>query len=104
MILGRSTVIWMGLITVLLQFLSSAVPIFMPDVDKASVNTLFDGLTGVMAAAIALIAGTSTTPVNDPRLPIGTIVNGTTDAAPTGVVVAENDPRLTQKNMQVKVG
>jgi hypothetical protein len=95
MILGRSTVVWMSLITVLLQFLNQAVPLFFPDIDKEALNTLFNGLTGVVAAAIALIAKTSTTPISDPRLPIGTIVNGTS-AAPTGVVVAEDDPRLAK--------
>lgn len=88
MIFGRNTVIWMGAITVTLQFLKQVVVAMFPAYDHDTVELVFDGLTAVIGAWIALVANTSTTPVADPRLPIGTIVSVT---GGTGEIVGQQE-------------
>jgi len=49
-------------------------------------NEQWGGMLGVVAAWL-LVLRFVVTPTADPRLPIGTVVNGSTANAPTGVVV-----------------
>lgn len=48
-------------------------------------------IMGVLGAAILALRAW-TTPVDDPVLPIGTIVNANTNSQPTGVVMLQSDP------------
>ncbi len=66
MFLGRNTVLWLGLITAAVQFART----LFPDVPA----NVWDGLTALLGAVIALVAATSTTPVSSPRLAEGTEV------------------------------
>lgn len=75
--LGRSTIQWLGLIAVLLQILKQ----FIPD-ELDAARLAVDFLTAVDAALITWVAQTSTTPVNDPQLKVGTLVR-MTDAGGT---------------------
>ena len=69
MILGRNTLQWMGLINAIAGLAIIA------GIEAQIVGAF----VVVVGAAVALIANTSTTPVSDPRLPVGTAVNGGTE-------------------------
>lgn len=64
--LGRNTVLWMGAITAAVQLAR----VVLPAVDAH----VWDALTALLGALIALVAATSTTPTSDPRLPEGASV------------------------------
>ena len=87
MILGRSTVLWMGFITAVIGLLGAVTPGFFPDIPSDQLALFYGGLTILAGSAVSLVAGTSTTPTQDPRLPIGTPVN--VGLANAGIVVAE---------------
>jgi hypothetical protein len=80
MILGRNTVQWMAAITVTIQFLKQTIPVLFPGVDREVANTVLDGLTALIGAWILFLAGTSTTPTNDPQLKAGTMVRVTDES------------------------
>lgn len=75
MFLGRNTVLWLGLVTAAVQFART----LFPDVP----GEVWDGLTALLGAVIALVAATSTTPTSDPRLPEGQSVTLPDGAAGT---------------------
>lgn len=85
MIFGRSTVIIMAAIVATMQFVKQGLFLMFPGVDQGTVSTMVDLLTGALGAWIAVLAGTSTTPTADPRLPYGTVVQATDPK--TGVIV-----------------
>jgi hypothetical protein len=85
MIFGRSTVIIMAAIVATMQFVKQGIFLAFPDVDQGSISTLVDLATGALGAWIAVLAGTSTTPVADPQLKDGTLVKITDEA---GTVIA----------------
>lgn len=87
MIFGRSTIQIMALVTATIQFIKQVTPVMLPGLDPAAVGVVLDALSGVLAVYIAVLANTSTTPVNDPQLKAGTMVR-VTDAE--GVVVAHS--------------
>jgi len=70
----------MGLVTATLGLLIIFQVVVLTDVQVGAV------LTFVGAAVLFLSA--YITPVSDPRLPIGTVVNATDNSQPTGVVTA----------------
>ena len=58
--------------------------------DIVSISDIQTGAILTFVGALVLFLSAYTTPVADPRLAIGTLVNGTSDA-PTGVVVSLSD-------------
>lgn len=84
MILGRSTVQWMGLISALTGLLQIVVPTLFPDVDARVLAVVLGAIASFLGVFIAFLANTSTTPVSDPQLKEGTMVRVTDE---TGTVV-----------------
>lgn len=78
--LGRSTIQWLSLIAVLLQVVRQ----FIPDAQDTA-RLAIDAATAIVAALIAWVAQTSTTPTSDPQLAAGTLVRVTDDK---GTVIA----------------
>jgi hypothetical protein len=78
MILGRSTPQWVGLITAVAGFLQVVLPLTIA-VDATVLSTILGSATALLGVFIAFLANTSTTPVNDPRLKAGTMVQVTDD-------------------------
>lgn len=74
MILGRNTQLWLGLANAIIGLL------VMSDVVDSALG---GGIMAVVSAAMVLIAGTSLTPVGDPRLPEGQSVTLPDGAAGT---------------------
>ena len=77
MILGRSTVQWVALITAASGLLQFVLPIALPDVDPVVLAVVLGAITSFLGVFIAFLANTSTTPVNDPQLKSGTMVRVT---------------------------
>lgn len=94
MIFGRSTVVIMGAIIATAQFVKAAIKALFPGVDPTVVDTLVDGATTVIGAWVAVLAYTSTTPVNDARIPAGTKISVTNAA---GDVVGTTNVKATAK-------
>lgn len=85
MILGRSTVQWMGLISALTGLLQIVLPTLFPDLDARTLAVILGAVASFLGVFIAFLANTSTTPVNDPQLKAGTMVRVTDEA---GTVIA----------------
>ena len=85
MILGRSTVQWMGLISAVAGLLQIVVPLLLPDVDPVTLTVVLGAATAFLGVFIAFLANTSTTPVADPQLKAGTMVRVTDES---GTVIA----------------
>ncbi len=79
MILGRSTVQWLSLITALGGFLQVILPITL-SVDPALLGVVIGASTIFLGGVIAFIANTSTTPSDDPKLKANTMVQVTDNA------------------------
>jgi hypothetical protein len=75
MILGRNTAQWTGFITALTGFLGIIVPVLAPGLDATQVSVVLGATTIFLGAFIAFLANDALTPVNDPRLAIGSVVN-----------------------------
>jgi hypothetical protein len=75
-ILGRNTQQWMGLITSVIGFIGTIVQILWPQA-AGPVGIILTGATGVLGILIAFIANTHTTPINDARIPVGTVMSAT---------------------------
>lgn len=84
MILGRSTIQWTGLITAGVMLLQVLIVSLVPEADPATVATVLGAIGGFLGVLIAFVANTSTTPVSDPQLKVGTSVRVTDD---TGTVI-----------------
>lgn len=79
MILGRSTVQWMGLISALTGLLQVVLPTLFPNIDAGVLAVVLGAVTSFLGVFIAFLANTSTTPVADPQLKAGTMVRVTDD-------------------------
>jgi hypothetical protein len=79
MILGRSTIQWTGLITAAASLLQVLL-VTIWGVDPVVTATVLGAVTLFLGVVIAFIANTSTTPVHDPKLKAGTMVQVTDDA------------------------
>lgn len=84
MILGRNTQQWMGLVTSIIGFIGLVIGVAFPGL-LGPATIILNGLTGVLGVFILFIAKVYTTPVSDPRLVAGTMID-ITDSA--GTVVA----------------
>lgn len=84
MLLGRSTVQWMGLIAALSGLLQVILPTLLPTVNPVTLTVVLGAITAFLGVFIAFLANTSTTPVADPQLKEGTMVRVTDE---TGTVV-----------------
>lgn len=96
MILGRNTAQWTGLLTALSGMIVAALPLLFTsgtvgDIPIGNIASLVGIVTAFLGFFIAFLANDKLTPVEDPRLAIGTRVNVTDPHAPNGVVVAEED-------------
>ena len=89
MLFGRNTAQWTGLLTIVSGALVTSLPLFFPisigNVPTSSAVAFVGILTGVLGAFILFLANENLTPVNDPRLAIGQVVNAGLDNQ--GVVV-----------------
>jgi hypothetical protein len=84
MILGRNTQQWLGLITAAAAVIQTLVVVLLPDVDPGTVAIVLGSLTGFLGVLIAFIANTYTTPIQDPRLMKGTMIQVTDE---DGIIV-----------------
>jgi hypothetical protein len=91
LILGRNTAQWGGLYTGIVSFTALALPSLFPGNDWGAVQTVLAASVGLVGLFLAFLANQSLTPVSDPRLPIGTLVNMTDPDAPNGIVVEKKD-------------
>lgn len=80
MFLGRSTVQWTGLITTGVMTVQVLIVTLVPNVDPVAVATILGAIGGFLGVLIAFIANTSTTPVGDPQLKVGTSVRVTDES------------------------
>jgi uncharacterized membrane protein len=80
MLLGRSTVQWVGLISALLATIQTVVLVAFPEVDGEQVALILGAIGSVLGVLVAFIANTSTTPVNDPQLKQGTQIRITDES------------------------
>lgn len=93
MILGRNTQIWLGAISGTLAFIQLMIVVLVPGIDPVVVATLIGGANVAIGGWIAVLANTSTTPVQDPQLKAGTMTRITDE---TGTVIGHApvpDPR-----------
>ena len=79
MILGRSTVQWVSLITSAGAFAQVLIVQLAPGLDPVVVATLIGSVVAFLGVVIAFIANTNTTPVKDPQLVQGTPVRVTNE-------------------------
>lgn len=80
MFLGRSTPQWLGLITALTGVLQIVMPVVFPSIDPVQLVVVLGAITTGLGALIAFIANTSTTPVADPQLKVGTSIRVTDES------------------------
>ncbi len=93
MILGRSTAQWSGLLTALTGFLTIVIPVLFPNIDNSQLNYLLGATVIFLGVFIAFLANTSLTPVGDPRLAIGQVVNA---GLPNQGVVRSSDAEVKE--------
>jgi hypothetical protein len=82
MFLGRETQAWLGLITAATALIQTLILALAPNVDPVQVGIVLGAVGTFLGVLIAFIARTSTTPVADPQLKVGTQIR-VTDASGT---------------------
>jgi ABC-type cobalamin transport system permease subunit len=75
LLLGRSTAQWGALYIALISFIGLALPTIMPGTDLTGINTLLVGSVALVGTFLAFLANQALTPVSDPRLAVGSVVN-----------------------------
>jgi hypothetical protein len=84
MLLGRNTIQWTALIGALIAVVSTSISVAFPD-QVAAATIILTSVGAALNVFIAFLADTQTTPIMDPRLQVGTVVQATDPT--TGVVV-----------------
>lgn len=94
MILGRSTVQWVSLITATAGLIQVVGPALF-GLDAGLLGVVLGALVAFLGVFVAFLANTATTPIADPRLSSGTIVTVLNDAGKVTedkVVIAPTPP------------
>lgn len=78
MILGRNTQQWLGLISAFVALLT--VVLVQVGLDPVAVATILGAIGTFLGVLVAFIANTSTTPISDPQLKVGTSVRVTDES------------------------